>query len=192
MDISKSYSDMRQFGPNRGIPMLHLEINDNKRDTADLLKSIVDRSEILEWVYIKGDNFRGLGGFLKALILDFKLKVEVELKTLETTPGWINSVNNVLIPYKAESKFNYFSLKQDKDFIIFKAETSKDLEDLVPIFYDLRFSPATKWLLVSEDIYWSAYDLVIKYPRCRMSIKEGNHYVRRNSEALEVSSQGVS
>ncbi len=187
MDITKSYSDVRKFGPNRGIPMRHLEVNGNKGNTNDILKDIVDTNFKLDWIFIKGDNVQGLGTFLKGLA-QFRVNIEVQLETLDPAPGWIVGPNNILLPYKAESRFNYFTLRPEKDFILFKASTTEELEELFPVFYELRFTPAIKWLLVSEDIYWSAYDLVIQYPRSRMSIKEGNHHVKVNSTALEVNS----
>ena len=189
MNITKSYSDVRQFGPNRGIPMLHLEIDDIlKKPQDELLKQVLDSTRSVGWIYIKGDNVPGLGSFLKALITEFRINIELQLDTDRPAPGWINSPNNVLIPYHPNSSFNYLTLRQEKDFILFKAKTPEDLEALVPVYENWKLTPATKWLLVSEDIYWSAYDLVIKYPRCRMSIKEVNSYVKVNTKTLQVSS----
>ena len=187
MNITKSYSDVRQFGPNRGVPMLHLEVDDTKKPLTDLLKQVLDTSPTPGWIFIKGDNVQGLGSFLKALT-EFRINIELQLETDRIAPGWINSPNNVLIPYKSNSSFNYLTLRQEKDFILFKAKTTEELETLYPVYEDWKLTPATKWLLVSKEIYWSAYDLVIKYPRCRMSIKEANGYVKVNTETLQVSS----
>ncbi len=185
MDIERSYIDVRQFGPNRGIPTLHLEINDNRKPTADLLKDILDIDEMPDWVFIKGENVQGLGAYLKGLV-EFNLSIELYLKTTDKGPSWINSVDNVLIDYNNDSDFNYFLLRQNKDFLIFKAETEEDVKNLYPIYKELNLLPCTKWLLVSEKVYWSAFELTTKFKRCRMSLKEPNNHVRVHTNQVQV------
>ncbi len=175
MHIIRSYSDVRKFGPNRGIPMLHLKLGSNSQSTSDTLKQILDNFTSLEWIYIKGDNIKGLGSLLKGL-MEFRINIELELVTQGPAPGWINAPNNVLVKYDPESDFHYFTLRRE-DHIIFHAKTEEDIKTLDTIYEDLKLTPCSKWLIVNPEIYWSAYHLTIKYQRCRMSLEEKDESV---------------
>ena len=170
MHIVNAHSDVRKFGPNKGLPMLHLKVGSNKDSTSDLLKQVLDSTSGLDWVCIKGDNVQGLGNFVKGL-MEFRINIEMDLSTKGKAPGWINAPNNVLVDYDPESEFAYFSLRRE-DYIIFKAKTEEDIESLKFIYEDLKLTPCNKWLIVDPKIYWLGYKLTIRYPRCRMSLEE--------------------
>lgn len=188
MYISKSYTDVRRFGPNKGIPMLHLQVETNRTSTEDAIRQVLDSSVGLDWVFVKGDNVQGLGSFIKGLA-QCKLNIEVELSTLGTAPGWISIPNNVLVHHNPESSFNYFTLKSNSDYILFKAKTDKEIIGLKAIYEDQKLTPCGKWLVVDKKVYWAGYALTVQYGRCRMSLEENNESVeiRDPKDILSVS-----
>lgn len=164
----------REFGPNQGIPTIHIEVEEGSDKVEDLLFRVVNGSGNLKNVFVGYRIVKGLHAFLSGLN-SMKFDLEIQFLGDCETPSWLNSPSLVLVNYISDSKFNVFSLRRE-DFILFDINTKIDLEKAKLVFEETYLTPATKWLIVPRDLYLEGYELVLSYLRTRISIKEEVKY----------------
>lgn len=173
MKIVNIERECRLFGPNAGEPVLRLDIEEGSGTTEENTKLVLDTIGRLEWIYIRGDMVKGLSSFINALG-QLKIKIELDLKATGSTPSWINKPDLVFLRYENNLNFNYFTLRK-KDAILFKVISLDTLDNVKDIFEELTLTPSIKWIISSADYYGDCFELVTKYPRCRLTREEDTY-----------------
>lgn len=169
MQITSISKKPREFGPNQGIPTVHIEVGEGSEKIENLVLSVINVAGMSTRVFVGYKVVKGLSAFLTALN-SVKFDLEVQILGNCQTPGWLNSPELVLANYVGNSSFNYYSLRK-LDFILFDIDTSEQLEEAKLVFEEHKLTPATKWLLVPQDLYFEGYKLVTSYLRTRICIK---------------------
>ena len=170
MKISSLVIKPREFGPNIGIPTIHINVDEGSENIEDLVSTVVFSGGSVKNVYVGPKIVKGMSAFLTALN-SVKFNLEVQIGGNCSTPSWLNGPDLVLVDYTKTKGFNYFSLRKS-DFIIFRVNTSEELEEVKGIFEENKLTPATKWLIISEDLYKEGFELVSSYLRTRISVEE--------------------
>jgi len=184
MIITSMQRKPRAFGPNEGIPMLHVEVEEGTKKVEDLVLSTLEKASGLPGVFVGYKVVPGLGLYMEALS-KMGLSVELQIVGDVRTPGWLNGPDLVFVDYRETPGFNYYSLRK-KDFIVYSVEDREDLDKFRDFSEEHKLTPATKWILVPKDLLDEGFLIVSEHLRCRVSVREENYAHNTANNKMEV------
>ena len=165
--IDHSYG-VREIGPNQGIPVLNLYLEEGKTKIEQNLEEMIS---LHRWdtpiVCIRGkSNLQGLGAFIKAL-KEMRFKSDLQLEVAGDTVGWIQQPDTVVVVYREGFNFNYYALRAEH-YILFEVKVEEDIQGYVEAWEANKLTPATKVLVVPDNLWQAGFGLIREFKGARL------------------------